>query len=458
MVKKINPIIIPAVVFIVSLGAAFAGWIYNIKVFEAVKSEEVQTVLISNFPRYIALSALAGSIALFGIVLSLVTSRRRAVDIAEIMTTSLKSEKHKLGSILSFMGEGLIAVSDEGRILLMNQSAQAFLGVAEADAKGQKVEKFLKLLKENEPFPENEYPVYKAMRGQDIARIYTHDNVSVKDSYGRVFPVALSAVSLLGKGAEGVSAIVVFRDVSTEKAVEEAKTEFVSLAAHQLRMPLTTVRWYSEMLLAGDVGVLNKGQKEYMDEIYESNRRMVTLVNQLLNVSRIRLGNFKIEPTPTDLSKIVESVIAEFKPYLATKQMQVVKNYRQDLEKWNADPNLIRVIFQNLISNAVKYTPDRGIITISIKEEKNLSISVSDTGYGIPKIDQHKIFTQLYRADNIKEKDVDGTGLGLYMVKAIVEQSGGAISFHSEENKGTTFHITFPRSGMRAKSGTKSLT
>ncbi len=273
-----------------------------------------------------------------------------------------------------------------------------------------------------------------------------------------MFPVVLSAISLTAstKGAEGISAIVVFRNASLEKAVDEAKTEFISLAAHQLRMPLTTVRWYSEMLLSGDAGDITEKQHEYIDEISESNRRMVGLVNQLLSVSRIRLGAFKIDPVPTDVGALVDSVLSELKPGIEKKHMQIVKKYGT-LAPFSSDPELLRVVFQNLVSNAIKYTPAEGAITIDVREGDEFVVEIADNGYGIPHEDQSKIFGQLYRADNIKNKDVEGSGLGLYMVKAIVDEAGGAISFTSEENKGTTFRVTFPSSGMRRKEGSKSL-
>lgn len=427
----------------------------------------------ARFPEYLALAGIVGSFAIFIVALSLLTARRRAGDIAELMTESLKErtdelevtkdhierEKRKLEAILSSMGEGLIAVSDSGKIMLINQSAQAALGSTEQEEMGKSVEDVLKLEREGKPMPREEYPVYKVIENGGVVRVYIHENVTFKDAYGQVFPVVLSAISLSGKKSKagGISAIMVFRDVSLEKAVEEAKTEFVSLAAHQLRMPLTTIRWYAEMLMSGDGGKLTEQQHSYVDEIFQSNRRMVNLVNQLLSVSRVRLGTFKIEPVPTDMNAVAESVIAELKPDITKKNMTIVKTYKPDIEKLNADPSLIRVILQNLLSNAIKYTPENGTVTLSFTVGTEFVMKVTDTGYGIPLADQARIFTQLYRADNIKGKDVAGTGLGLYMVKTIIDQSGGTISFSSKENEGTTFVVTFPRSGMKAKEGTKSL-
>ncbi len=468
--KRSASVIIPFLVLILGLAVTFATWNFYSKFLPAGGGGEVD-FLSEIFKRYVLLFGIVASFALFAIILSLLTSRRRAVELAEVMTSSLKEktrelettekkvekEDKQLNAILSSMGEGLIAVSKEGTIMLMNQSAQALLGVSAGEVSGKKIEEILKLSKEDKLLTKEEYPVYQAMKGNDIARLYFYDNASIIDSTGRKFPTVLSAISILGKDeSEGVAVIIVFRDVSLEKAVDEAKTEFVSLAAHQLRMPLTAIRWYAEMLLAGDVGELNKDQHSYLDEIYESNKRMVKLVNELLNVSRIRLGTFKIDPKAVDLAKATDTILSELQPNISKKEMIIVKNYNYP-ENFNADPNLLDVILENLISNAVKYTPDKGTITITFEERNGLLITVSDTGYGIPKAAYSKIFSQLYRADNIKGKDVEGTGLGLYMVKAIVDESGGSISFSSEENKGTSFHVQFPKSGMKKREGFKSL-
>jgi signal transduction histidine kinase len=261
-----------------------------------------------------------------------------------------------------------------------------------------------------------------------------------------------------GGVVEGISGIIMFRNVLEEKTIDTAKTEFVSLASHQLRTPLTAINWYTEMLLSGDVGKINKEQKKYLEEIYHGNQRMVDLVSALLNVSRIDLGTFAVEPEPTNLKSVAESVLLELEPMIQKKQLKISQKYSRGVTALMFDSKLIRIIFQNLLSNSVKYTPEKGAVDVSVEvKDEKVRIVVADTGYGIPKDDQEKIFTKLYRADNIREKDADGTGLGLYIVKAIIEQSGGTISFVSEENKGTTFHVTFPKSGMKPKSGNKGL-
>ena len=249
-----------------------------------------------------------------------------------------------------------------------------------------------------------------------------------------------------------------FRDITEHKQIDRAKTEFVSLASHQLRSPLTGIKWFIDLLSSKKSGKLNEKQKEYLKEIDDINQRLIGLVNALLNVSRIELGVFAIEPKPISFTKIADSVLELLAPEIEKKKLQIRKNYDKNLRNIKADPNLVRIIFQNLLSNAVKYTPRGGRISLTIKkQEPNVLIKLSDTGYGIPKNQQTKIFEKLFRADNIRETEPDGTGLGLYIVKSVVEQPGGKIWFKSEENKGTTFYVTFPLKGMKRKEGIKGL-
>jgi len=166
-----------------------------------------------------------------------------------------------------------------------------------------------------------------------------------------------------------------------------------------------------------------------------------------------------VEPEPTDIVVLVRSVLDEQKPQIDEKNIKVSPVFEKDIPLMQVDPKLMRMVVQNLLSNAVKYTPEKGQVNISLSlDGKNtVLLKVSDTGYGIPKKQQEKIFTKLFRADNVREKDTEGTGLGLYIVKSIIEHSGGKVWFESEEDKGSIFYVSLPLGGMKKKTGTKSL-
>lgn len=212
------------------------------------------------------------------------------------------------------------------------------------------------------------------------------------------------------------------------------------------------------MLLAGDAGKLKTEQQEYLNDIYASSQRMTALVNSLLNVSRIELGTFSIDPKPTDIVSVVASVISEQSEKVLHKSLKIKTNFAKNSIETNIDPELFTIIVQNLLSNAIKYTLDGGEIHVSLSLDKTrFTFTVSDNGIGIPKHQQDKLFSKLFRADNVKTLDTDGTGLGLYIVYSVVGSMGGQISFKSEEGKGSTFTVSLPRN-MKKLTGDKKLT
>jgi signal transduction histidine kinase len=242
-----------------------------------------------------------------------------------------------------------------------------------------------------------------------------------------------------------IGTIEVFRDITKEMEIDRAKSELLSLASHQLRTPLSTISWYAEALLKEYTGEVSVMQKNYLDQIYRTTHKMIRLVNDFLNVSRIELGTLPADPEPVNLAEIAKSTIDELGAMIKEKRVKVNQNYAEQIPIINADPNHMRMIFQNLLTNAVKYTETDGEIWVEIlTEQERVVIKVIDTGCGIPKSQQSKIFTKLFRADNVKGEDTEGTGLGLYIVKSIVAQANGEIWFKSEEGKGSIFYIALP--------------
>jgi len=286
-----------------------------------------------------------------------------------------------------------------------------------------------------------------------------------------VHEIRAFAIVKRNDAGEPIRMIGVNWDITHEKEVDRAKSEFVSLASHQLRTPLSTINWYSEMLLDGDAGKLNKQQTDYLSEIYKGNKRMVELVNSLLNVSRIELGTFAVDPEEVDVISLVQETVKETGTKAIERDQKISVECDKEIPIINADPKLLRMIFTNFITNAIKYTPEKGSIKIVLKnipkgekvnekasKEDGFLYSVSDTGYGIPKSEQSHIFEKLFRADNIQKMDTEGTGLGLYIVKAIIQKIHGSVWFESKEGEGTTFSVWIPLSGMGKAKGDKKLT
>ncbi len=365
-------------------------------------------------------------------------------------TKSLEIIRAKQGAVLLSIGDGLIATDEKGKIILINKTAEKLLGKSN-EVVGNFFSEIPLLNDESgTPVQLDKHPVTMALKSGITTTGTTYYNVR-KDK--TMFPVSITVTPVILAG-KVIGTIKVFRDVTYEREIDKAKTEFVSLASHQLRTPLSTVNWYSEMLLAGDVGDLNEKQKKYLDEVYRSNQRMVELVNALLDVSRLELGTFVIEPESTDICKLARDVVDEQEPQINARKIKFSLSCSKKILFMQADPKLLRMVMQNILSNAVKYTPERGRVkmAISLFNKKNILIKISDTGYGIPKNQHSKIFTKLFRADNVRDKDTNGTGLGLYIVKSIVENSGGKIWFESpKENFGTTFYVTLPIKGLGGK-------
>lgn len=446
--------------------------------------------------RFIAILITLGSILLFGIVMAFV--KRETVDVwghlwmevggviviftATVLVSRLMKlaknierekkqileERDQLQVILASMGEGLIVINKKKRVTLMNERAATLLRIPPKEGTGKMIRAVFPIFKEGESaHPSERTIISNALKDIELITITVKDNYFCKDKTGRVFPIAFVVESLL-KEDHIIGAVILLRDITLEKEVDRAKSEFVSLASHQLRTPLSIINWYTEILLDNDVGAVTGKQRKSLSEIYHATQRMVELVNALLNVSRIELGTFIIQREPVEMVKLAQDVLHELEPAIIKRALVVDRHWGKTIPPIHGDPKLLRIVIQNLITNAIKYTPQGGKIDIALsldrreippnkKQQKVLLLTVSDTGYGIPRSQQSKIFTKLFRADNVKERETDGTGLGLYIVQSIITHSGGSIWFESEENKGTKFFVTIPLTGMRSKVGTKTL-
>ncbi|MFT7507562.1 MAG: signal transduction histidine kinase [Acidimicrobiales bacterium] len=245
--------------------------------------------------------------------------------------------------------------------------------------------------------------------------------------------------------------------VTAEDVVDKGKTDFVSLVTHQLVTPMSTINWYSEMLINGDAGALNTEQEQYLQIIYSGSQRMADLVYALLNVSRLEMGTFVVQPEPINIITSARQTVQEFTKLLARKGISINEHY-SEVPEINADKNLLAIIFRNLLSNAIQYSPDNGSVSVAISVvNDSAQIIIKDSGMGIPDYQQKEIFSKLFRADNARESEVDGTGLGLYIAKYIIDYTGGSVTFDSSES-GTQFEVLLPLSGMEKKEGTKRLT
>jgi len=230
------------------------------------------------------------------------------------------------------------------------------------------------------------------------------------------------------------------------KALDEAKDEFISMASHQLRTPLTSIKGYLSMVLEGDVGEVPDQQKEMLSTAYTSAQRMVYLIADLLNVSRLQTGKFVIEPVDCYLPDVVSEELKQLKEAIAAKKITITYHKPDSFPVVKLDDTKIRQVIMNFSDNALYYTPAGGRVKVELVDKpKSIEFTVTDNGIGVPKAEQHKLFAKFYRAGNARKARPDGTGLGLFMAKKVIIASGGAIIFKSHEGKGSTFGFTFPK-------------
>lgn len=367
-----------------------------------------------------------------------------------IKLQELANAKAKDDAVLQSIGEGMIVTDSSGYVLLMNDIAAELLGTDVGAAVGRKTLTLYNLYDDaNQAIPAEERPLQVALKTGK--KTVASAKCIRKD--GAAVTLSITATPVWQQGAI-IGAIQIVRDITREREVDRMKTEFISLASHQLRTPLSAIRWFTEMLLAGDAGELTGEQKEYTKNVADSTQRMIELVDSLLNISRIESGRIIVDPRPTDLNELVSGIVKDLEAKTSVKEQTLTISVHKELPKINLDPHLIGQVYLNLLTNAIKYTPKGGEISVFVSRKNDQVISqITDTGYGIPKSEQQKMFQKFFRATNIVKVETDGTGLGMYLVKSIVESSGGKIWFESEEGKGTTFWFTIPLSGMKAKQG-----
>jgi signal transduction histidine kinase len=244
----------------------------------------------------------------------------------------------------------------------------------------------------------------------------------------------------------------------TVTLVDKTKSEFVAMVSHQLRTPLTLIKWAIERLGKADLSSLTVRSTVDIETIRLETSRMAALISDILDTSRLESGALIVQSYDIDIVAVAKTVLAEVMPAMREKEL-ALKEFYPDSAIIRADPTLTQIIFMNLLSNAVKYTPKKGTITVRItKNASGVVITVADTGYGITVSDREHVFDKFFRGTTATKADPFGTGLGLYLVRSVVTEVGGKIWFESEEGKGTEFHVSLPAQGMPSRKGNIHLT
>jgi signal transduction histidine kinase len=264
------------------------------------------------------------------------------------------------------------------------------------------------------------------------------------------FILQVSVISIpLGSGGKDIGHLIILHDVSREKIAENMKTEFVSLAAHQLRTPLSIIKWSMSMLRDGDFGKINKKQNRIIENTFKGNERLIYLVNDLLDITRIEEGRYLYNVASSDMKEVVRLAIDSYKEEIKNSKIKIDFECPPNMPQMTIDAEKIKLVVQNLIDNAIKYSPEGSRILITLKHDnENIQFKIQDFGMGIPKNQQDKIFTKFFRGDNATKVNTVGTGLGLFLAQNIIEAHGGKIWFESEDDPkgipGAIFYFSLP--------------
>lgn len=387
-------------------------------------------------------------------------------DVTEIRRLLLERQQHAetearqalLQRILDELPTSVYLVRGPDACLVLANRAAATVWGAEW-SQGQPMQEFLRTHQiriaqtDGHPLPFDHLATIRAVRSQET--VYHHQEV-IRHPDGTTLPVVVNAVALDGFGLDlasmseqEVAALVVHQDISTLKEAEQLKDEFISIAAHELRTPLAVLKGFAQTLLVQTARKrgpeLAEWQMEALGSIDQATGRMVELVDDLLDVSRLQAGHFTLHPVPTDLVALTQRVVTRLQ--LTTERHRLFFQPAVEHLVSAIDPPRIEQVLTNLLTNAIKYSPDGGVIALHLApgpQETQLQLSIADQGMGIPQAQQAQIFGRFARAENARLRGIGGTGLGLYLCRELVEQHQGRIWFESHEGKGTTFFLILP--------------
>lgn len=368
------------------------------------------------------------------------------IDVTALLVMRLLDSQQKQArreeAFLASVGEGVAIIDTDRNITFMNAAGLGILHLTPEMTEGRKLKEIfgVPVDPKGRAVPEEERTSTYALAGQVAQAVYT-----ITRADGTPFTATFTAAPVVFEGRR-IGAVFIFRDITKEVEIERERSMLLSIASHQLRTPLTAMRWIIEMLLRGDVGKLKTDQAEQIRALAESTKRLTGLVNDMLDASRLESGKMTAAPVETDFLALATDVAKEIEPLAAQKEQKLELKLPKALPKIVVDGKLIRQAIMNLLSNAVKYTPNGGDVLFSVEPGSDgVRVTVKDTGIGVPLDQQKRLFEKFFRADNAVKSGAEGTGLGLFVVKQIVELSGGRLEFVSEPGKGTSFFFTLPQ-------------
>ncbi len=363
-------------------------------------------------------------------LLALAASTSAALSNAELYQR-VALEKERSFAILANIADGIVAVDREGHVVLWNEAAEKITGVPALDALGHAPADVLqRSLESGSDTPVGDRLV-SVMRGREEVWLSVTEAV-MRDPAGAV-----------------AGRIFAFRDISSDRLVEQMKSDFVSTVSHELRTPLTSIYGFAETLLRQDILFGDDERKTFLSYIASESQRLSAIVDALLNVARLDTGDLKVNIAPTDVRGVVDEVVQSAQDG-AGDGHQFVVDLPEEALAANADRDKLRQVFSILLDNALKYSHEGGKVRVGVERKHDtVEVSVADDGIGIPQADQDQIFRKFYRgADAEARVGSSGTGLGLFIARGLVTAMGGRIWVESREGEGSTFAFELPAVGL----------
>lgn len=363
----------------------------------------------------------------------------KADKLRNLPARKLEEDSIRVRAVIDSMAEGLIVTDESGHITAINPYALTALGYEEAELLGKWFSGAIIAVDENcQVLDAFSRPIIRALTsGQPIS-----ENTYYLRKDGSMMPIFLTVSPVVISGKPS-GAIELFRDTTIEKQLDIAKDEFVSLASHQLRTPASGVEAVLSMVLAGDLGPLNPQQHKYLIKAAQSNNRQLQIIEDILNAAQIDAGKMELNVGEYNLAELLRQVASEHKPVCQRRNQTLKLHLPQRLSIWG-DKDKMRMVFDNLVSNASKYTADGQIYISANGEGETAVVEIIDTGVGIDQKDMPRLFTKFARFDNPLSTLAGGSGVGLYLVKNIVNLHRGDIIVESKPGEGSTFRVILP--------------
>ncbi|MFA6039619.1 MAG: ATP-binding protein [Candidatus Peribacteraceae bacterium] len=347
-------------------------------------------------------------------------------------------------TILEHIEYGVLVVNPHGTVINVNPAGQHVLRLTREEIVGNVAANLLHFFRKNEPLRDLAHPVVQALHQKKAVHFFHNDHLTLFVGKHILLPVALTVTPLMdGRTLEGI--LVILQDIREENQIDAMKSDFIALASHQLRTPLASLRWYLELMQEEKEPKLSDVQKSFVEQMEYASKRMVTLLDDLLRITHLEGGEIHADKRDFDLRKLMLDLENEWKPLARERGLLCTFTLPRRAVRLSNDPILLHLVLQNLFTNAMKYSPNGTDIKINLSLLKRTAIiTVSDNGMGIPTEEQKHVFEKFFRAKNVKRTDADGSGLGLYLTRMIVENLDGKIEFKSKPGKGTTFTVRLP--------------